>query len=67
VTEPLLTARQLGDLLGYSAGTVLDKFEVGQLPGYKLPGGAVRFRASEIEAWLAGCRRGPLAVAGKGE
>jgi len=64
--EPLLTARQVADLLGFAAGTVLDKFERGELPGFKLPGGAVRFRASELEAWLDGCRRGPEVQAGAG-
>ena len=57
--ERLLTARELADVLGFTAGAVLDQFERGDLPGFKLPNGAVRFRASEIEAWLDGCRRGP--------
>jgi excisionase family DNA binding protein len=57
--ERLLTARELADVLGFTAGTVLDQFERGDLPGFKLPNGAVRFRASEIEAWLDECRRGP--------
>jgi len=62
VTEPLLTARELGKLLGLSTATVLDWFEAGKLPGFKLGGGSaapVRFRASEAEAWLERCRRGP--------
>lgn len=50
--ERLLTARELAELLGVSAGTVLDWFEAGRLPGFKLNGRAVRFRWSEIEAWL---------------
>jgi excisionase family DNA binding protein len=57
--ERLLTARELADLLGCSYSTVLDKFEAGLLPGYRLwgrKGGPVRFRESEIEAvitsWL---------------
>jgi predicted DNA-binding transcriptional regulator AlpA len=32
VTERLLTARELADHLGLSAGTILDRFEAGQLP-----------------------------------
>jgi excisionase family DNA binding protein len=66
VSERLLTARELGELLGLSASTVLDRFERGDLPGFRLGGrvGApVRFRWSEIEAWLEQGRVGPaLAV-----
>jgi excisionase family DNA binding protein len=51
VIEPLLTARELAALLGVSASTVLDWFETGRLPGFKL-GRAVRFRETEIGAWL---------------
>jgi predicted DNA-binding transcriptional regulator AlpA len=59
--EPLLTARELGGLLGVSAHTVLDRFEAGDLPGFRLfagrdklgrPTGPVRFRESEIAAWI---------------
>ena len=57
--ERLLTARELADVLGFTAGTVLDQFERGDLPGFKLPNGAVRFRASDIEEWLDRFRRGP--------
>ena len=59
MSERLLTARELADLLGFTPGTVLDKWERGELPGFKLPGGAVRFRESEILAWLETHRRGP--------
>jgi len=60
VSEPLLTARELADYLSMSAAWVLDRFEAGELPGFKLSGRAVRFRASEVEAWLEGKRRGTL-------
>ena len=59
MTERLLTARELGELLALSAATVLDHFEAGKLPGFKLPTGPVRFRESEVLAWLEECRRGP--------
>jgi excisionase family DNA binding protein len=59
MTERLLTARDLAEILGLSSATVLDRFERGDLPGYRLfgrKGGPVRFRESEIEAvitsWL---------------
>jgi predicted DNA-binding transcriptional regulator AlpA len=55
--ERLLTAHQLADVLGVSAGTVLDHWERGDLPGFRLggkKGNPVRFRLSEIEQTLAG-------------
>ena len=55
MTEPLLTARELADILGCSPATVLDRFEDGTLPGFSLwgkRGGPVRFRESEIERVL---------------
>ena len=62
MTERLLTARDLGVLLGLSPATVLDRFERGDLPGFRLfgrKGGPVRFRESEIlsalEGWRFGC------------
>jgi excisionase family DNA binding protein len=56
--DRLLTAAELGDYLGLSASTVLDRWQAGDLPGFKLWGrrGPVRFRASDIEAFLEGCR-----------
>jgi len=51
VKEPLLTARQVAELLGFAPGTIVDWYEAGKLPGFKL-GGRLRFRPSEVEAWL---------------
>jgi excisionase family DNA binding protein len=59
VTERLLTARELAAWLGVSASTILDWHEAGRIPSLKLPTGPVRFRVSEVEAWLEECRRGP--------
>ena len=59
VNDRLLTAREVAELLGLSPSTVLDMWERGQLPGFKI-GRAVRFRPSEVETWLEGCRRGPV-------
>src|SRR6266511_965452 len=61
VTERLLSARELAGLLGFSAGTIVDWFEAGTLPGFKI-GGRLRFRQSEVEAWLE-ARRGRALVA----
>ncbi len=51
MTEPLLKARDLAELLGFSAGTILDWTEKGDLPAFKV-GGRLRFRESEVLAWL---------------
>jgi len=62
VRERLLTAAELGELLGLSPATVLDRWERGDLPGFRLfgrKGGPVRFRLSEVEAILETWRRGP--------
>lgn len=59
----LLTAREVSDLLGVSAETVLRWTRKGDLPGFRLPGGAIRFRAAAIDGWLeerATPRRGVL-------
>jgi hypothetical protein len=65
VSDRLLTARELGEHLGLSPTTVLDRFERGDLPGFRLfgrKGGPVRFRLSEVEAVLDGWRVGPGAT-----
>lgn len=49
MTERLLTARELAGYLGLKPGTVLDKFERGEFPGYKF-GRAVRFNLEEVLA-----------------
>jgi excisionase family DNA binding protein len=51
VNERLLNSRELGELLGFSASWVQDQYEARDLPGFKL-GGRLRFRESEVEAWL---------------
>jgi excisionase family DNA binding protein len=61
VSERLLTAAELGELLNLSTSTVLDRWERGDLPGYRLfgrRGGPVRFRMSEIEELLTSWRAG---------
>ncbi len=57
MNDRLLTAAELGELLGLTAGTILDRFERGDLPGYRLfgrKGGPVRFREAEILEALDG-------------
>lgn len=53
MSERLLTARELGEVLGLAPATILDKWERGELPGYKF-GRAVRFDLEEV---LATARR----------
>jgi excisionase family DNA binding protein len=55
----LVTAREVSETIGMSTHWVLDQFQKGQLPGFKI-GRAVRFRESEIIAWLEARRRGPI-------
>ena len=57
--ERLITAQEVGELFQLSTDTVLDWFEGGKLPGYRLggkKGGPVRFRLSEIAHLLEGWR-----------
>ena len=56
VTERLLTTRQVAAFLGVSPETVLRRWRTGAIPGYRLASNVLRFRESEIEAWLAGTR-----------
>ena len=54
-----MKARDVAQILDLEYSTVLDYFQWGDLPGYRLrgrKGGAVRFRPCEIQAWLESCR-----------
>jgi excisionase family DNA binding protein len=51
VSERLLTARELGAQLGFSAATIVDWAAAGKIPSFKI-GGRLRFRPSEVETWL---------------
>jgi hypothetical protein len=51
VTEPLLTARQLAG----SSASRARRFYAGRdkaAPGFRLPGGALRYRPEMIDVWL---------------
>jgi excisionase family DNA binding protein len=52
VTSRLLTAREVGQLLGVHAETILRWHRRNLLPGIRLPGGAIRFREDQIDRWL---------------
>jgi excisionase family DNA binding protein len=49
----LLTAREVADVLGVSTETVLRWTRAGKLPAIRLPGGALRFREDDLDAWLS--------------
>jgi excisionase family DNA binding protein len=49
--ERLLQSKELAARLGFSTAWVQDRFEAGDLPGFKI-GGRLRFRESEVLAWL---------------
>jgi excisionase family DNA binding protein len=66
VIEPLVPAREAAAALGMSTAWVLDRFEAGELPGYKI-GRAVRFKESELVEWLEQRRRGPSPRGGREE
>jgi excisionase family DNA binding protein len=50
---PLLTARQVAELLAVSPETVLRWTRKGELPAIRLPSGAIRYRPDELDRWLA--------------
>lgn len=60
----LVTARVVAEHLGMSPAWVLDRWQAGGLPGYRLgqQRGPVRFRLVEIEEWLAERHEGPRAA-----
>jgi excisionase family DNA binding protein len=52
----LLTTRQVAEFLGVSPETVLRRWRRGEISGYRLASNVLRFRESDIEAWLEGTR-----------
>ena len=57
MTGRLLTTREVADYLGLSCETILRRWRRGDIPGgIRLASNVLRFRESEIEAWLAGTR-----------
>jgi excisionase family DNA binding protein len=58
--EPLLTAAEVAERLGFSAAWVLDRFEAGDLPGIRFgeKGGRVRFDPADVNDFLDQRRTG---------
>jgi excisionase family DNA binding protein len=59
VSDRFLTARELADQLGFAPGTIVDWYEARKIPGFRV-GGRLRFRSSEVEAWLEEHRGGAV-------
>jgi excisionase family DNA binding protein len=56
LADRLLTTREVAAFLGVSPETVLRRWRAGELPGYRLASNVLRFRESELDAWLEGTR-----------
>lgn len=52
MSERLLTARIVAETIGVSSETVLRWTRRGELPAIRLPGGAIRYRETDLDAWL---------------
>ena len=52
MTDRLLTTREVAGFLGLSPETVLRRYRAGELPGYRLASNVLRFRESDVEAFL---------------
>jgi excisionase family DNA binding protein len=52
MSDRLLTAREVAEWLGVAPETVLRWTRRGDLPAFKLPGGAVRYQRADVDAWL---------------
>ena len=53
MSDKLLSARDLANLTGWSLLTIYKKSSAGQIPGRVKLGHSLRFRESEVEAWLS--------------
>jgi excisionase family DNA binding protein len=58
VAGRLLTTREVGKWLGLSPEAVLRRWRAGELPGFRLGSNVLRFRQSELDAWLEDQRDG---------
>lgn len=52
MVEPMMTARQVAEVLGVHENWVYDQAVAGGLPSYKI-GGARRFDPEELRGWIA--------------
>ena len=52
MNDRLLSTREVAEFLGLSCETVLRRYRACELPGIRLGSNVLRFRESELEAWL---------------
>jgi excisionase family DNA binding protein len=52
MTGSLLTTRQVAEYLCVSPETILRRVRAGEIPAYRIATNALRFRESDIDAWL---------------
>jgi hypothetical protein len=59
-----MTASEIAERVGFSADWVLDRFEAGDVPGYRFgrKGGPVRFLWKDWEVFLRSRRVGPSSI-----
>ena len=56
ITDELLTRKDLMQLFKVSQPTVLRLEASGKLPAVRIGAGTVRYRRTDVEAFLAGCK-----------
>jgi excisionase family DNA binding protein len=61
--DRLLKTSEVAALLGLSSEAVLRRWRRGELPGFRLSSKALRFRESEVNAWLESRRHLPRSKA----
>lgn len=52
----LLTAREVGELVGLSTETILRRWRRGEILGFRLATNVLRFDPVEVHAWVESCR-----------
>jgi excisionase family DNA binding protein len=50
--DSYLTAEQVAEYIGFSVGTIYNKVSAGEFPCHKFGAKTVRFKKSEVDAWL---------------
>ena len=59
MSERLLTTRDVAELVSLSPETILRRYRAGELRGVRLGSNVLRFRESDVEAWLEAGVRAP--------
>ena len=56
ITKELLTRKDIAELCQVSPLTVIRWEQCGKLPAIRLGSGSVRYKRSDVEIFLAGCK-----------